>query len=100
MVIAPRASNPFRILVVRDDVVVVREVFVANGAYPAMLDNLSVQKLPHLGRGPQFPISSRVMRIFDASELPLLRAGAWESSPGRSRRAICELGITLGNEAA
>jgi hypothetical protein len=51
--------------VVRDHVVVIREVFVADSAYPALLDNLTVQKLPHLGRGPQFPISSQVMRIFD-----------------------------------
>ena len=48
------------------DVVVLREVFVADGAYPALLDNLSVQKLPQLGRRPQLPISSRVMGIFDA----------------------------------
>ncbi len=34
---------------VRDDIVVVREVFVAEGAYPALLDNLSVQQFSHLG---------------------------------------------------
>ena len=50
MVVSPRSSHSFRIFVVRDDVVVIREVFVADGAYPALLDNLSVQKFPHLGR--------------------------------------------------
>jgi hypothetical protein len=65
MVVSPRSSHTFRILVVRDDVVVIREVFVADGAYATLLDNLSVQQFPHLGRGSQFPISSRVMRIFD-----------------------------------
>ncbi len=35
---------------VGDDVVVIREVFVADGAYPALLDNLSVQQFSHLGR--------------------------------------------------
>ena len=50
MVIPPRPAHSFRILMVRDDIVVVREVFVADGAYPALLDNLSVQQFPHLGR--------------------------------------------------
>jgi hypothetical protein len=50
VIITPRSSHPFRIFVVRDHVVVIREVFVADGAYPALLDNLSVQKFPHLGR--------------------------------------------------
>src|SRR5271154_7141857 len=67
MVVPPRSSHSFRVLVVRDDVVIVREVFVADGAYPALLDNLSVQKLPHFGAGPEFPISPRMMRIINAS---------------------------------
>jgi hypothetical protein len=67
MVVPPRSSHSFRVLVIRDDVVIVREVFAADGAYPALLDNLSVQKLPHFGAGPEFPISSRMMRILNAS---------------------------------
>ena len=31
------------------DVVIIREVFVADGAYPALRDNFSVQQFPHLG---------------------------------------------------
>ena len=50
MVIPPRSSHSFRIFVVRNDIVVIREVFVADGAYPALLDNLSVQQFPHFGR--------------------------------------------------
>jgi hypothetical protein len=34
-------SHSFRVLVVRDDIVVIREVFVADGAYSALLENLS-----------------------------------------------------------
>jgi len=49
VIISPRSSHPFRIPVVRDDVVVIFEVFVADGAYPALLHNLSVQQFPHLG---------------------------------------------------
>jgi len=40
----------FRVLVIRNDVVVIREVLVADGAYSALLENLSVQKFPHLCR--------------------------------------------------
>jgi len=50
MVVPPRASHSFRIPVVGDDIVVIREVFVADGAYPALLPNLAVQKFAHLGR--------------------------------------------------
>jgi hypothetical protein len=42
MVIPPRSSHSFRVLVVRYHIVVIREVFVADGAYPALLENLSV----------------------------------------------------------
>ena len=50
MVISPRSTHSFRILMIRYDIVVIREVFVTDGAYPALLDNLSVQQLSHLGR--------------------------------------------------
>ena len=50
MIVPPSSSHSFRILVVRDHVVIIREVFVADGAYPALLENLPVQKFPHLGR--------------------------------------------------
>jgi len=49
MVVSPRAAHSFRFSVVRDDIVVIRKVFVADGADPALLDNLSVQKFPHFG---------------------------------------------------
>jgi len=49
MVVSPRAAHSFRFPVVRDDVVAIGEVFVADGAYAALLDNLSIQKFPHLG---------------------------------------------------
>ena len=52
VVVSPRSSHSFRIPVVRDDIVVIGEVFLADGAYAALLDNLSIQKFPHLGRGP------------------------------------------------
>ena len=50
---------------IRHDVVVVGELFVADGAFLVLIDDLPVQQFPHLRRGPELPISSRVMRIFD-----------------------------------
>jgi len=49
MVVSPRATHSFRFSVVRYDIVVICEVFLADGADPALLDNLSVQKFPYFG---------------------------------------------------
>jgi hypothetical protein len=45
-----RHSVPYADVGIRDDVVVIREALVADGAYSALLENLSVQKFPHLCR--------------------------------------------------
>jgi len=50
MIVSPSSSHSFGILVVGDDIVAIPEVFAAEGAYPALLPNLAVQKLSHLGR--------------------------------------------------
>ena len=50
MIIPPRSSHSFRVLVVRDDIVVIGKVFVADCAYASLFSNLSVQLLSHLGR--------------------------------------------------
>jgi len=50
---------------IRHDVVVVGELVVADRAFLVLIDDLPVQQFPHLRWGPEFPISSRVMRIFD-----------------------------------
>ena len=49
MVISPRAAHSLRFPVVRHDIVVIREVLVADGTYAALLDNLSIQKFAHFG---------------------------------------------------
>jgi hypothetical protein len=52
--------------VVWNDVVVVRELFMADCAYSFLLGDLPLQKFPHFSWGSEFSISSRVMRILDA----------------------------------
>jgi len=71
VIIPPRSSHPFGIPVVWCDVVVIRELFVADGAFPVLLDNLAVQQLSHFSGGPEFPISPRMVRIIDASNTRL-----------------------------
>jgi hypothetical protein len=56
---------PFGIPVVRNHIVIISELFVANRAFPILLNDLAIQELPHLGWRPEFPISSRVMRILN-----------------------------------
>ena len=42
--------------------------------FPSLLDDLSVQQLPHLSRRTEFAISSGVVRIFDALNAKLKSA--------------------------
>jgi hypothetical protein len=82
MVISPRSTHSFGILMVWNDVVVVGELFVADRAYSGLLPHLAVQQFPHLRGGSQLPISSRVVRIFDALNSKSYEPGAWEGSLG------------------
>jgi hypothetical protein len=67
MIISPRATHSSGILVVRDNVVVVGELFVADCAYSFLLGDFPLQQFPHFGWGSEFPISPRMVRIFNAS---------------------------------
>ncbi len=42
MVISPRTAHSLRLLVVRHDIVVIRELFMADRAFLVLLDNLAV----------------------------------------------------------
>jgi len=50
MIISPRSTHSFGILVVRDDICVVCELFVADGAFPVLRDNFSIEQFPHFRR--------------------------------------------------
>jgi hypothetical protein len=87
MIISPRSSHSFRILVVRNNVVVVAKLLVADGAYSGLLPHLTVQECTHLSRRSEFSISSGVMRIFHAlhSESDSSRVGGCFPPAARSR---------------
>ena len=65
MIVSPRSSHTLGIPMVRNDVAIVRELFVADSTFPVLLDDLAVQQFPHLRRRAEFSVSSPVMRIFD-----------------------------------
>jgi hypothetical protein len=60
--------------VVGDDVAVVGECFLAEGAYAILGDDLPVEEFPHFAVGPKFPVSSGMMRIFNAPNAHLALA--------------------------
>ena len=66
MVVSPRASHSFRVPVVRYDVAAVGKFLVTDCAFSVLLHDFAIKQLPHLSRRPQFPVSSGMMRIFDA----------------------------------
>jgi len=50
VIVPPRSAHSLRILVVWNDVAVIREFVVADRANATLLPDLPVQQFPHLGR--------------------------------------------------
>jgi hypothetical protein len=48
MVVSPSPTHAFGISMIGHDVVIVGELFVADGTYPGLLPDLAVQQLSHL----------------------------------------------------
>jgi hypothetical protein len=71
MVVSPRSSHPFRIPVVWHNVVIVRELFLADCTYSVLFGDFPLQQFPHFGWGSEFSISPRMMRIFNTSNTGL-----------------------------
>jgi len=74
MVISPGSAHPFRVPVVRYDVATVGKFIVTNGALSFLLDDSSIQKLPHLGWRTEFTIPPGVVWIIDAPNTKLKSA--------------------------
>jgi hypothetical protein len=66
VIVSPGSSHALGIPVVWHDVVVIGELFLADCAFPVLLDNLSVQEFSYFCRQPEFPISLWVMWILNA----------------------------------
>lgn len=73
MIVSPRSSHAAWADVIRDDVAVVGERFLAESAYTILQSNLPVEKLSHLTVGAELPVSPGMMRIFNALNAHLAR---------------------------
>ena len=65
MIVSPGSSHASWVDVVRNDVIVVRELNMAECALPVLLDNLAVSQSPHLCVRAELPVSSGMMGIFN-----------------------------------
>lgn len=81
MVVSPRSSHPLGFFVIGHDVVVILKIFVADGAYPALLSNFSILQFAHFGWRSQFPIPSRVVRIVNPLDSESDQLGPGEHFP-------------------
>jgi hypothetical protein len=76
VIISPRPAHSSGIFVVWDNIVVVRELFVADRAYSILLGDFPPQKFPHFGWGSEFSIAPRMVGICNAANPGLYRADA------------------------
>jgi hypothetical protein len=94
MIISPSSSHSSGILVVWHNVVVVRELMVADCADSVLFGDFPLQKRPYFGRGPEFPISSWVMRVFDTLHSKSQRPGLGDEFPTKAgNRFVDRLGV-------
>ena len=70
------------------DVVIVGKLFVADRAYYGLLTHLAVQKFSHFSRRPEFPISSWVVRIFDALNSQSYEPRPWKGLPAAAGKRL------------
>lgn len=65
MIASPRSAHAAGIDIVGHNIAVIGELFFAEGTFTNLDDDLPVEKLPHFTVGPELPVPSKVMRIFD-----------------------------------
>src|SRR5450755_4257669 len=69
-----RHSVPYAEIGIRHNVATIRELPMADCTFPVLLDDFSVQQLPHLGWRSEFAVSLGMVRIFDALNTKLKSA--------------------------
>jgi hypothetical protein len=73
VVISPGSTHAAWVDVVRHDVVAVGELYMAECALPILFDNLAIYQPPHLRIGADFPISPRMIGVFDPLHAELIQ---------------------------
>src|SRR5579859_6316159 len=74
MIVPPRSSHSTGIDVVRNDVVIVRELSLAEGTYSILGGDLPIDQLSHLAVRADLPVSPRMLGIVNAANAHLARS--------------------------
>ena len=98
MIISPRSTHSFRVLVVRYDIVVIGKLFVADRADPTLLEDLAVHQFPHFGWRPEFPVSARMMRIVDSLNSEPYKPRLGNVFPPAARTGMMDRAILIAAE--
>jgi hypothetical protein len=99
VIVPPRSAHSFRTPMVGDHVVIVRELFMADRADAGLFSDLSVEQLSHLGRGPQFPISTGMVRIFDSLHTESNESGFGDPVSAAARNGSMNRAHFVGTES-
>jgi hypothetical protein len=81
MVVSPCPSHAFGIPMIGNDVGIICELLVADGADPILLDNLSIHQLAHFSRRSKFAIPAGMMRIFNSVHAEPDQLRLWKFFP-------------------
>lgn len=68
MIVSPRSPHSTRVDVIRNDVAVIRELPLAEGAHTVLGSDLTVHQLPHFGVRTNFSVSAGVLRIINVAD--------------------------------
>lgn len=74
MIVPPRSSHSTWIDVVRNDIAVIRELPLAEGAHTVLGGDLPVRQFPHFGVGADLSISAWVLGIVNTPNSHLTRS--------------------------
>jgi hypothetical protein len=74
MIVSPRSAHTFRTDVIRHNIAVVGEPFIAEGADAILSNDLPVEELPHLAIGAEFPVSAGMARVVNSADTHLALA--------------------------
>jgi len=84
--------------VVGNHIVIVCKLFMTNGAFPVLLDNLPIQQFPHFSGGSEFPISPRMMRIINASNPSLQSARIGRLFPAAAGNRFVDWAVLIATK--
>jgi hypothetical protein len=74
MIVSPYPSHASGIDMVRHNVAVICELFLAEGAEAILCNDLPIEEIPHFTVGAEFPEPPGMKRIFDAPNTHLAHA--------------------------